>query len=47
MKSKLPSEFSQFLSCGENKNILIELFEVIKNEREEVLEMLRCDELVL
>ena len=48
MKSKLPSEFSQFLSCGENKNRLIELlFEVIKNEREEVLEMLRCDELVL
>ena len=32
----------------ENKNRLIELlFEVIKNEREEVLEMLRCDELVL
>ena len=48
MKSKLPSEFCQFLSCGENKNRLIELlFEVIKNEREEVLEMLRCDELVL
>ena len=47
MKSKLPSEFSQFLSCGENKNRLTELFEVIKNEREEVLEMLRCDELVL
>ena len=43
MKSKLPSEFSQLLSCGENKNRLIELlFEVIKNEREEVLEMLRC-----
>ena len=40
MKSKLPSEFSQFLSCGENKNRLIELlFEVIKNEREENLEM--------
>ena len=39
---------SQFLSCGEIKNRLIELlFEVIKNEREEVLEMLRCDELVL
>ena len=37
IKSKLPSEFR-----------LIELlFEVIKNEREEVLEMLRCDELVL
>ena len=48
MKSKLPSGFSQFLSCGENKNRLIELFfEVIKNEREDVLEMLRCDELVL
>ena len=48
MKSKLPSEFSQFLSCGENKNRLIELlFEVIKNEREENLEMLRCDALVL
>ena len=48
MKLKLPSEFSQFLSCGENKNRLKELlFEVIKNEREEVLEMLRCDELVL
>ena len=48
MKSKLPSEFSQFLSCGENKNTLIELlFEVIKNEREENLEMLRCDALVL
>ena len=32
----------------EKKNRLIELlFEVIKNEREEVLEMLRCDELVL
>ena len=32
----------------ENKNRLIELlFEVIKNEREEVLEMLRCDELML
>ena len=37
IKSKLPSEFR-----------LIELlFKVIKNEREEVLEMLRCDELVL
>ena len=37
MKSKLPSEFR-----------LIELlFKVIKNEREEVLEMLGCDELVL
>ena len=48
MKSKLPSEFSQLLSCGENKNRLIELlFEVVKNEREEVLEMLRCGELVL
>ena len=48
IKSKLPSEFSQFLSCGENRNRLIELlFEVIKNKREEVLEMLRCDELVL
>ena len=48
MKSKLPSDFSQFLSCGENKNRLIELlFEVIKNERKEVLEILRCDELVL
>ena len=48
MKSKLPSEFSQYLSCGENKNRLIELlFEVIKNEREEALEMLRCDKLVL
>ena len=47
MKSKLPSQFSQFLSCGENKNRLIELlFEVTKNERK-VLEMLRCDELVL
>ena len=48
MKSKLPSEFSQFLSCGKNKNRLIELLiEVIKNEREEVLEMLRCDKLML
>ena len=48
MKSKLPSEISQFLSCGKNKNRLIELlFEVIKNEREEVLEMLRCDELLI
>ena len=47
MKAKLPSEFSQFLSCGENKNRLIELlFEVIKNKREEVLEMGRCDELL-
>ena len=47
MKSKLPSQFSQFLSCGENKNRLIELlFEVTKNERK-ILEMLRCDELVL
>ena len=48
MKSKLPSEISRFLSCGKNKNRLIELlFEVIKNEREEVLEMLRCDELLI
>ena len=48
MMSKLPSDFSQFLPYGENKNRLIELlFEVIKNEREEVLETLRCDELVL
>ena len=48
MKSELPSEISQFLSCGKHKNRLIELlFEVIKNEREEVLEMLRCDELVI
>ena len=48
MNSKLPSELSQFLSYGENKNRLIELlFEAINNEREEVLEMLRCDELVL
>ena len=35
MKSKLPSEISQFLSCGKNKNRL------------KVLEMLRCDELVI
>ena len=48
MKSKLPSEFSQFRPCGKNKNRLIELLiEVIKNEREEVLEMLRSNELVL
>ena len=48
MKSKLLSEFSQFLPCGENKNRKIELlFEVIKSEREEVLEMLRCDGVVL
>ena len=48
MKSKLSSEFGQFMSCGENKSRLIELlFEVIKSEREDVLEMLRCDALVL
>ena len=35
MKSKLPSEISQFLSCGKNKNRL------------KVLEMLKCDELVI
>ena len=48
IKSKLLSEFSQFLPCGENNNRQIELlFEVIKNEREEVLEMLICDGVVL
>ena len=48
IKSKLLSEFSQFLPCGENNNRQIELLlEVIKNEREEVLEMLICDGVVL
>ena len=37
LKSKLPSEFSQFLSCGENKNRLIELlFEVIKTKGKKI-----------
>ena len=48
-KSKIPGEFSsKFLSCGDNKTRMIELlFETIENERDEVLETLRSEEIVL
>ena len=46
--SKIPPEFTQFLSCRENKRRLIELmFETTSNEKEEVLEMLISTQVVL
>jgi hypothetical protein len=45
--SKVPSEFSRFLSCGENKTMLFQLvFETLTNKKHKALETLQSDVLV-
>ena len=47
-QSKIPNEFSKFLACCENKTRLVQLvFETLTNKKEDVLETLRSDTLVL
>ena len=41
--SRIPSEFSKFMKCGENKTNLIDLIcEVISTDYKKDLKMLKC-----
>ena len=41
--SRIPSEFSKFMKCGENKTNLIDLIcEVISTDYKKALKMLKC-----